>query len=776
MDTGYIARLAVIFTLVVGSIYILLPTFLQDDAQARFAADAAALEGPEAGLVVPVTFEGDRDAAQEELTRRLDNARINYVAILPGEEGVFQVTLAAGVSEEAVAEALAAPPDVTFYDLSDLVEADEAEETGAAPEAIASYLAETGVPWFRVEGLAGQRVPPATQSVASGIERLEPSGDRLSAVTQAPRSFMMVALDNRFVGVAWPEGEGRVAVLPFDTTAPRLMALATVGELTAQPAEAAQAAEADAPTRRVPPWLAGILPDTVMSLGLDLQGGIDLTLQVDLEEAILSQASRDAAHLREQVAREGLDVTSVREDRVRPRINVTSNESLGDLQRWFLRNMPHYDYSETSGANTHVFSMASERRTEVQEQAIEQVLETLRSRVDATGVREPSITQRGDGAINIQLPGVDNLQQAIDAIGTTAMLEFRMVDGRFDQSELQRMVRAAEDSLPEQDFLDDRFLNDWLWDQGRLPESHRILWEYEETAEGKRRAYPYPLFDEIILTGNDVSSAGVAFNQQNMPFVSLEFKPQGARVFCRVTTDNVRERFAIILDGEVQSAPSIRERICGGRASIEMGQALDALRDAETLALVLRTGSLNAPVSVGQVRQVGASLGADSIRAGSIATMVGGIIVLLFMGTWFRTAGMLANLALIINVLMVLAILSLFGATLTLPGIAGIALTVGMAVDANIIIYERIREELELGQSARKAVDTGFDKGLVAVVDANITTAIAGVVLFSYGTGPIRGFAVTLLIGIVTTLTTALFVNRTFMELATRSSTARLRI
>jgi preprotein translocase subunit SecD len=198
--------------------------------------------------------------------------------------------------------------------------------------------------------------------------------------------------------------------------------------------------------------------------------------------------------------------------------------------------------------------------------------------------------------------------------------------------------------------------------------------------------------------------------------------------------------------------------------------------EAQTLALVLRTGSLDAPVVIAQVRSVGPSLGADSIRKGRTATIFGLGVVLVFMVGWYRTAGVMADIALTVNLLLVLALLALFGATLTLPGIAGIALTIGMAVDANIIIYERIREELKLGALPRKAVDTGFEKAMVAVLDANITTGIAGIVLFSYGTGPIKGFAVTLLIGIITTLVTALFVTRTLMGLLTRSSTARLKI
>ena len=279
-----------------------------------------------------------------------------------------------------------------------------------------------------------------------------------------------------------------------------------------------------------------------------------------------------------------------------------------------------------------------------------------------------------------------------------------------------------------------------------------------------------------MLTGNDVNNARVGWDQNNQPYVSMEFKPRGSQTFCEVTTANVQKQFAIILDDTIRSIPQIREPICGGAASIEMGASVNPLKEAQTLALVLRTVALGAPVVLAQVRQVGASLGQESIQKGSIATVVGGIIVLLFMIGWYRSAGMIANIALIVNVLLVLSCLALFGATLTLPGIAGIALTIGMAVDANIIIYERIREELRLGVHPRKAVDVGFDKAVVAVLDANITTAIAGVVLFSYGTGPIKGFAVTLLIGIVTTLVTALFVTRTLLELITRSSAARLRI
>jgi preprotein translocase subunit SecD len=289
-----------------------------------------------------------------------------------------------------------------------------------------------------------------------------------------------------------------------------------------------------------------------------------------------------------------------------------------------------------------------------------------------------------------------------------------------------------------------------------------------------KRDYPMALKNEIVLSGGDVANARVAWDQNQLPYVALEFKSRGAQVFCDITTANVGKQFAIVLDDQVRSAPNIKQRICGGAASIEMGSDANALDEANTLALVLRSGSLTAPVSIAEVRTVGPSLGADAIAAGKLGTLIGGVMVMLYMALWYKRSGMIANGALVLNVTLVFAWMGIFGATLTLPGIAGIALTIGMAVDANIIVFERIREELRLGVIARRAVDAGYDRAAVAIIDSNLTTALAGVVLYSYGTGPIRGFAVTLLVGIVTTLVTALFVTRTFMDIMTRDSSARL--
>ncbi len=529
-------------------------------------------------------------------------------------------------------------------------------------------------------------------------------------------------------------------------------------------------------------WWAGFLPDTQINLGLDLQGGIDLTLQVEVEEAVLSTVSRDVGPLREEAEKEGLSLDDVRRVRGEPAlmIRLSEGQALTDLQRFIHERHSTYLYVGTKvedGADYHVFRLSDEQQEYIGQRAVEQALETLRNRVNETGVKEPSIVLKGDNRINVQLPGIDNLQQAVAAIGTTAVLQFMLVDEDADQSKLEKALLVAEKELDEQTYSDDRSLSDWLARTGRIPNGDRLIWKYEKSPEGKDvRSRPLIIKDEIMLTGDDINDAHVAMNKFNEPYVALEFKARGGRIFSKVTGENVGKRFAIVLDDKLRSAPVIREKIGGGRASIEMGAGSyeQLLDEASVLSLVLRTGALPAPVTIGEVRTVGSTLGADAIRSGVSATFMGGAMVLVFMLVFYRFIGLVADLALLMNVVFIMALLAAFGATLTLPGIAGIALTVGMAVDANIIIFERIREELRLGKNARSAVDAGFEKAVVAVLDANITTFIAGVVLFSYGTGPIKGFAVTLMIGIVTTLFSAIFVSRTLLDFLTRKASARL--
>jgi protein-export membrane protein SecD len=549
------------------------------------------------------------------------------------------------------------------------------------------------------------------------------------------------------------------------------------------------------------PWYIQLLPDAKIQRGIDIQGGIDLTLQVEVDEAILSSVQRDIKPVRDGAARDGLTLDDVRRARGESTLLIRGGTgvALGDITAFInekYRDIYVYDSTRNVDGNEyHAYIMAEERKQQIREQAVEQALETLRNRIDETGVKEPSIVRKGDNQINVQLPGAVDEQQALQAIGTTAVLEFMMVDEEAmeQQGSLTRALANAETALTadsdangEADYLDDEVLDQWLHDNNHLQRGQRLLWEYEETESGKKRAEANRygpgwtiVKDEVILTGDDVNDANVGFDPRtNQPEVSLSFKPRGARIFDQVTAENVGRRFAIVLDSQVRSAPNIRERISGGTASISMGtqDMLSARNEASVLALVLRTGSLPAPVTVGNIKVVGPTLGADAIEAGRTATLVGFGLVLVFMVLFYKKAGFISVAALLCNVLFVMALLAIAGATLTLPGIAGIALTIGMAVDANIIIYERIREELRLGKNARSAAEAGFGKALWAVLDANITTFIAGVVLYTYGTGPIKGFAVTLMIGIITTLYTGIFVSRTLMDFLTRKASTRLSI
>ncbi len=526
------------------------------------------------------------------------------------------------------------------------------------------------------------------------------------------------------------------------------------------------------------------LPNAKINLGLDLQGGIDLTLEVETMEAVLSSVSRDIQSIQDTAKNDGVDAGEIRRVRGEPALEFHLGETgdLDALRELMARRYQEYEYKTSSeddkNRTWHRFVVTEQAILEIEKKTVEQALETLRSRVDATGVKEPSIVLKGGSKINVQLPGIDNLEQAYSALGTTAVLEFFLLDEDFGDAQLERAIKHARENAPVAVYEDDGALNDWLQDEGRITRDHRVLWEYRDNPETgeEERSIPTILKDRAVLTGDDVNDASVGMDQFNDPYTALEFKPAGGQIFCDVTGENVGKRFAIVLDRQVRSSPVIREKICGGRASISMGAGdyNQLMEEAQVLALVLRTGALPAPVTIGEARIVGAQLGEDSINAGRTGVLVGGLIVLVFMAIYYRKSGVVADLALACNVLFVLALLAGFGATLTLPGIAGIALTVGMAVDANIIVFERIREELRTGRTARSAVDAGYEFALSAVLDANITTAIAGVVLFSYGTGPIKGFAVTLLIGIATTLYTAIFVSRTFMDFVVRRSTAQL--
>ncbi len=538
-------------------------------------------------------------------------------------------------------------------------------------------------------------------------------------------------------------------------------------------------------------WYEFLISEARLSLGLDLVGGIDLTLAIEVDEAVHSVVAREVPSIRDQGAKDGIGLKNVKRAPGQSVVLIEPEAGVnqGVITKFMQERFSSYEFLETRTDDSRqwfAYGLSEERAQEIRSSATKQALETLRNRIDETGVKEPSIVLRGGNEINVQLPGEDNVAQAVDIIGTQASLEFMMVDHEAmkDQTPLNRGLEEAERKMTPENFANDRVLSDWLVTNGYLQGGQRLMFEYVTNREGKPERHPDPRFrhivkDEILLTGDDVNNAQTAWDPKtNEPYVALDFKPAGAKKFGDLTAENVGRNFAIILDGRVQSAPRILTAIRGGRASITMGQGDPQylMNEASSLALVLRTGALPAPVSVTSVRVVGASLGQDAIEAGELATTVGFGLVLLFMVAYYKKAGLISVVALVCNMLLVMALLAVAGATLTLPGIAGIALTIGMAVDCNIIIYERIREELRLGKNSRAAADAGFDKALWAVLDANITTFIAGVVLYTYGTGPIKGFAVTLMIGIITTLFTGIFVSRTLMDLLTRRASARLSI
>lgn len=774
MEGNYWLRLAFIGMLFVGSVYVLLPTVL-DDAEIA-VTDVDLVQEKEPPLEVWFTTEDGQPDAETvaALDARLQAADIGVERAVLKDDRII-VFKRLGSPKATIERVAVAGGTVGLYgfpaaglDASNLAELTDEQIDGAV----------------------------AAASLASGAEAL--SGDfKATQADDGSLSFdrspadgadaWLLVIDGNVAGwVKKAESGATVRLTGANTEADAQRVLAgPAGEPVKRlrfeaPKVEAQAEEVEEEEAELT-WWEPLLLDRKLSLGLDLQGGIDLTLQVDQDAAVIANVQRDRRQLADKAVEDGKDVL-IERDRTRYALKLSSNEAFSDLRAWVDENLRgeyiYVDTTEADGVTWNVWELSEQRVAQINEQAVEQNLETLRKRVDATGVKEPSIVKMGGGRINVQLPGVSDAQQAMDALGEQATLQFRMYDHDSDTNSLRIWSNEAKQTLSEAEFNDIELLNTWLRDKGYVPEDRIVLWSIdEEDAEGNVLSKSLmQLHQDIVLTGADVDNANVGFDQNNFPRVSLDFKPRGGRIFCDVSTANVGKRFAIILDGEVRSAPNIREAICGGSASIDMGNSAGAVDEANTLALVLRTGALTAPVEIGQVREIGSSLGADAVQAGKYGAGIGGLVILLFMGLWYRRAGWVANVALALNMLLVFAALTMFEATLTLPGIAGIALTIGMAVDANIIIYERIREELRLGVSARKAVDTGYDKGLVAVLDANVTTFIAGVVLYSYGTGPIKGFAVTLMIGIGTTLITALFVTRTFMEIMTRQSDARLKI
>ncbi len=362
--------------------------------------------------------------------------------------------------------------------------------------------------------------------------------------------------------------------------------------------------------------------------------------------------------------------------------------------------------------------------------AVNVALEIIRNRVDQFGVSEPTITRQGSGRITVDLAGIEDPQGAVELIGKTALLEFKLVD---EEGDLRKAL------------------------EGEIPPGDEILYKY---TDGEPQ--PYLIKKETLLSGRYIKDARVEIDSWGQPYVGLDFDSEGAKLFADITGRHVGERLAIILDNVVKSAPVIKTRIPEGKAVIE---GRFPMEEANELRIVLKSGALPIPFNIIQNTTIGPSLGRDSIRKGLLSGIVGFIGVIIFMGIYYRKAGLIADTALILNLLFLLAALAALKATLTLPGIAGIILTIGMGIDANVIIFERIREELRHERAPRSAVDAGYKRALRTILDANITTLITALILFQFGSGPIKGFATTLSIGILASLFTSIVVTRVIFNL-----------
>ena len=436
--------------------------------------------------------------------------------------------------------------------------------------------------------------------------------------------------------------------------------------------------------------------------GLDLQGGILMVLGAKLDEIPLMNMTEDGLKAKTAEELKSISDQMQVDDR---------NKSKGKIIQEILQ-------------------LQKDRKKE----SVDRVLEIIKNRIDEFGVTEPQIQKQGTDQIVVQLPGVVDTEQALEIVSRVAHLEFKLVEA--DANKIERAKK------------------------GEVPSGYELKY-LTDNVGGKERTEPLLLHKEASVTGEHLTNAFVGYGELGKPEVRLQFNKIGARIFSRVTEEHINERMAIVLDGKVHSAPVIKSKIPDGNAVISGGFTIE---EASTLTSILRAGALPIPIEVLSIMKVGPTLGEDSIRQGVRAAIVGSILVVLFMAIYYAFSGMVANFAIALCMLLVMGALAGFRATLTLPGIGGLALTVGMGVDANVLIFERIREELDKNKTIRAAVDAGYHRALPAIADSNITTLIAAIVLFYFGTGPIKGFAVVLSIGILASMFTALIVTKLIFD------------
>lgn len=512
-----------------------------------------------------------------------------------------------------------------------------------------------------------------------------------------------------------------------------------------------------------------------LNYGLDIQGGLHLVMGVDVEGVVRESITRLMVSIKTEMQKENVAVADVKsakpelgqlEFMVAPGSDRAAIEKfLGDKYATVLQVVDANDTMVTA-------RYYDAYMTDYKNRVIQQSIETIRNRIDEFGVSEPSISQQGDNRILIQLPGMADAENAKQLINTTAKLDFMIVSNEKTPQELQALITEAEkagdysiDKLKYTEYINR--LNTDLKD--KLPEKTVVYFEKAaNSASMEVGAIPMLLRTDTDLGGGALDDAFVGYDQYGSPQVSLTFNPAGAVKFADLTGASVGKQMAIVLDKVIKSAPSIRDRISGGQAVITLGASRDretSMNEAKMISTSLRAGALPATLEQLEERRVGPTLGADALSKAKMGSYVGALIVVLFMLIYYRTMGVVASLALGVNILGMFALLTTLGATLTLPGIAGIALTIGFAVDANVLINERIRDELRLGHGIQVAVKEGYNRAMSAILDANITTAATALVLLYFGTGPVRGFAVTLLIGIVTSMFANVFVAKVMVDL-----------
>jgi len=476
------------------------------------------------------------------------------------------------------------------------------------------------------------------------------------------------------------------------------------------------------PKEQVEAWqkkVPSLVPSRTVSLGLDLQGGSHLMLEVGLDEAVKDQADNIRQALPAELRTRKIQYSNLRRAPNGYTVTLRNPADADEAHRAIRKIDPDVNITDGDGGTITV-AFTDNRLKQIRDRTIEQSIEIVRRRVDETGTREPVIARQGDNRIVLQLPGLKDPQRLRELLGTTAKMSFRLVD------------------------------NEGLM-TGRAGMGSELL----EMQDEPTQKIPVNLREE--LTGDMLDSAQPSFNQSGQPVVHFKFNALGTDRFCKISTQNTGKLFAIVLDDKVISAPRINEPICGGSGEISGSFTVES---SSNLALLLRAGALPAPLKIVEERTVGPTLGSDSVAAGKKATLMAILFVSVFITAAYGLFGVFATIALLVSMVMLLAIMSMLEATLTLPGIAGIVLIIGLAVDGNVLVYERIKEEIRAGRGVFQAIDIGYERAHTTIIDSNLTALISSLILFSFGTGPIKGFAVTTSIGVFTVYFTTIMLTR----------------